>query len=579
MTFSLRSVFRSRYSLLISLKVHSLPFSASPKTVCASILGAATVVVVPFLLRGYTAGHDLRLHVSWWLEFSRQFHEGILRPRWAELAYHGYGEPAFLFYPPLSLYLGGVLTFLLPFRMPPGAYVWLVMVLAGFSFYYLCRTFFDTGAALAGAVVYILSPYHLLEVHARSSMAELLVSAWLPFLLLAIYRLDEPGSRRIAVAAVWFAIIALTNVPLAVVTAYGALAFVIALALARKSGVRLLLRFAGAGALGVGVAGFFLVPAWFEKRWVLASVHPSFLPETQFVWRSALSQDRWMLALAGTEGVLIVLGWVAWMLCWKTMSRDAFWAFTVLLITSTILVLPFSSGIWRVAPALSYVQFPWRWLGPMGVVACFFVAAGVQQSRKGLRLAVSAATLSLILLATFTLLINTRADDLLRTVKQSFSDDRGYMGWTHALPREIKLEDLQQSTADDPSAAEVSHPAAGSVADNRSQETWQGATRIDILRSTAEARELVVDATQPAWIRFRLFRYPGWNAYVDGKPSKTISDARGAIVVQVPAGRSHVSLLYQRTPDQKWGLALSACSLVVLLWMFYGRRTHAAAHP
>jgi hypothetical protein len=194
-------------------------------------------------------------------------------------------------------------------------------------------------------------------------------------------------------------------------------------------------------------------------------------------------------------------------------------------------------------------------------------------------LAGGAGTLALVLLATFTLLINTRADVLLQTLKESFSDGRGYVGWAPALPREVTLEDLQQLTSDDPAAAEVSHPAAEPSADNQSQTAWQGASRIAFPRSTAEARELVVDATEPAWIRFRLFRYPGWNAYVDGRRSETSSDARGAIVLKVPAGHSRVALLYQRTADQTWGIVVSAFCLVVLLWMFYDRGTHAPTHP
>ena len=47
-----------------------------------------------------------------------------------------------------------------------------------------------------------------------------------------------------------------------------------------------------------------------------------------------------------------------------------------------------------------------------------------------------------------------------------------------------------------------------------------------------------------------------------------------ATVVQVPAGHSRVTLRYERTSDQTWGLVVSGISLVVLLWMlFSGART------
>ncbi len=57
--------------------------------------------------------------------------------------------------------------------------------------------------------------------------------------------------------ALLFAIVALTNVPLAVVTAYGALAFVVALTLARKSGVAPMARFMPWRQLWAPVGGIF----------------------------------------------------------------------------------------------------------------------------------------------------------------------------------------------------------------------------------------------------------------------------------------------------------------------------------
>ena len=557
------------------MRIANLSSSPSRRTVCAAILGAATVVIAPYLLRGYTAGHDTVFHVNWWLDIAGQFREGIFHPRWAEMAYRGYGEPAFIFYPPLSLYLGAILTLLLPFRMALGAYVWLVLVLAGFSFFYLCRRFFDARSSLLGAVVYVLNPYHLLEVHARCSMAELLVSASLPLLLLATYRLSELGSRRIAIVAVLFAIVSLTNIPLAVVSAYAAFAFVIALTLARKSGAGLVVRFGVAIVLGAGLAGFFLLPAWFEKGWVLAAVHGSVPPEAQFVRLNALPSGRWPWVLAGVEVGQIVIGCLAWALCKRTKPRDALWAFTAVFSASVIMVLPISAFIWRIAPSLVYVQFPFRWLGPMGLAMSFFVAAAVQQSGKGLLLAAGVCTLGLVTLAAFTVLINTKADVMLPSLKSAFSEGRGYLGWPYVLPRDIKINEFGiplHLTPGDPLVSEVSQEiAAGALQEgDRSPAPAQSTSQIAITRWSANAREVTIDTPQPVWIRFRLFRYPGWNAYIDGKPIDAVAtDTRGGVVVPVPSGRSQVSVLYQKTADQNWGIVLSLFSLVLLLWMFF----------
>jgi len=549
-------------------------FSLSSKALWATMLTVATIAIAPYLLRGYTVGHDTGFHMSWWLEMAGLFREGILHPRWAPLAYYGYGEPAFLFYPPLSLYLGGILTLLLSFHLALGVYVWIVVLLAGFSFYHLCRHFFGPRAALVGAVVYVLNPYQLLEVHARCSLAELLVSVALPLLLLAVYRFSEPGARRIAIAAVLFAAIALTNVPLTVVSAYAALAFALVLTRARKSAIQPLAKFVLAIALGAGLAAFFLLPAWFEKPWVVASVHSVVPPAAHFVRLSTLRDGHFGLTLAGVEVAQIVLGCIAWLLCRRMKQRDAFWAFTAIFAVSILMVLPISAALWRTAPTLVYVQFPWRWLGPMGLALSFFIAAGVQHSRKALLFAAGVCALGLVTLAAFTVMIDLKADVLMSSLRNSISAGRGYLAWPFVLPRDVKIDEFGipyflkpgeprvlavGPEATDPSLPhhDVTSPAAAASLAN-----------IAITRWSAETRDFDVDTPQPTWIRVRLFWYPGWFAYIDGNPVTSVAtDGRGAPLLHLPSGHSHVQLLYRGTRDQTVGMVISAVCLVLLLWM------------
>jgi hypothetical protein len=555
------------------MKIASAGWEPSRRMVWVSLAGAATLVIAPWLLRGYKIGHDTYFHMNWWLEFAMQFREGILYPRWAELAYRGYGEPAFIFYPPLSLYAGGILTWLLSLHLALGTYVWLVMALSGFSSYYLCRQFFGPRAALLGSLVYVLNPYQLLEVHGRCSLSELLVGALLPLLLAAIYRLHESGKRGIAVVAVLSAAIALTSIPLAVLTAYCAFAFVLVLAITRKVRVETLAKFALAGLLGGGLAAFLLLPASIEKRWVLASMYSSFLPQTQLMPISVLV--RWVPELPAVESALIVLGTIAWVLARKAQPRDAMRGFTVLFFGSMFMLLPISAVIWRFSPALAYVQFPWRLLGFMALAMSVFSAAAVQQSAKGTLFAVGVCTLGVAIIGAFTVLANRRADLSLSMLEDPFNSGHGYRGWAYVLPRDVKLEDVKSLKPGEPSFTTITPQAAegtgaGAQADSQSD------TRIAVTRWTAEARELAVVARQAVQIRFRLFRYPGWNAYVDGRPTDILStDRRGAVIVQVPAGHSYVSLLYRRTADQTWGLVVSGLSLLIVSWMFLaGRGTH-----
>src|SRR5260370_38830005 len=86
-------------------------------------LGTALLVIAPFFWRGNASGHDIGFHASSWLEVAGQRREGILFPGRGEWANHGFGEPGFIFYPPLWMMLGAGRRFGVPWTAVPECFM------------------------------------------------------------------------------------------------------------------------------------------------------------------------------------------------------------------------------------------------------------------------------------------------------------------------------------------------------------------------------------------------------------------------------------------------------------------------
>src|SRR5712664_4239314 len=362
-------------------------------------LGTALLVIAPSFWMGNASGHDFGFHAASWLDVAGQWKEGIFFPRWTEWANYGFGEPRFIFYPPLSWMLGAALGFVFPWNAVPGIFVVIAQTVAGLCSFALARRFLPVRAALFGAACYAANPYALLIVYMRSDFAELLACALMPLVVLTALQLcglvenrRSSVPRAMAFFAVAFAAVWLSNAPAGVMASYS-VAIIFAWAAVAEKSWRPLWRGAAGLALGFGLTSFYLLPAAYEQRWVniAQALSTGLQPSDNFLYTMINDAEHNAFnSIASSVAILLMLmtaiAGIATHLnaAQEKEYRETRKLWGVLLLLSaaaTVLMIRPSSVFWEYLPKLRFVQFPWRWMAILAVAYTYFLAAAIARPR------------------------------------------------------------------------------------------------------------------------------------------------------------------------------------------------------
>ena len=554
-------------------------------------LGTALLVASPFFFRGNVSGHDFGFHVSSWLDVAGQWKEGIFYPRWMKWAFSGFGEPRFIFYPPLSWTLGAALGFMLPWRVVPAIFIVLVQTLAGLCSYALARRLLSHRGALLAGAWYAANPYALLDIYLRSAFAELLACALLPAVILAAMEscgVLRKGQRSIlhaiAFFAVTFAAVCLSDAPVGVITGYS-VALVFAWAALRERSWRPLWRGILGLALSFGLTGFYLLPAAYEQRWVnigsAVSNNLRLQPSQNFLYtrNEVLGHVRFNWTVSSVAILVMAITGIAAIALrrenvWqkeKHGDTGAVWRTMVLLGASAIfLMTPFSSILWEYLPKLRFVQFPWRWTAILAVPYAFFLAGAIELKRA--RWICSALALTVIGgTGAFALHMgkseNRWGREPIRQRLAWLASNQGLDGAGEYSPlgREYSLVPRETEATFSLAYDSVGSPPLASIFPTEALGGQAQPTKLQIKRWDAEERDVEVTTEEPALLCLRLMNYPAWRVEVNTKATTPLRfEDWNAMVVSVPAGESRVRVRFTRTQDRVIGSGLSVVSILVL---------------
>jgi hypothetical protein len=547
----------------------------------AALLGTTLAALLVPIKRGASCGHDLDFHLLSWVEVAASWRSGLLTPHWLSLANYGAGEPRLIFYPPLSWMLGAALGSVFPWSAVPILFTGICLLGAGAAMYRLARRWLSPGAATAAGCLAIANPYTLFVAYERTAYGELLAATLVPLALLyAVEARPRVAALALAMAGTW-----LGNAPSGLMLCYALLCIaLLRVPVERKglAGLRL-----GAGtALGLGLAGCYLVPATWQQRWVEIA---------RAVGPGARVEDNFLFGRTGDSSHDAVLHTVSWIACllmailvaslpgwWRAVRRERGLQWLAMLAgVLFLLLLPASAPVWRHLPRLNYLQFSWRWLTILGPIAMLMLAGALAERLPLVWRGVTAAVLCMASIVGCSRGFYQWCDDddVVRAQVAQLNQGRGEAGADEYTPRGADNAEVAQELPAVRVLGESDAELPAEPVNQDSHPVWQRddaaevPVAIHLRRWEPEHRDIMIDADAPGYAVLRLMDFHDWRVVENGRPLPARPQREdGMMTIPVARGRTHIEITWQSTRDVWVGRAVTLLALCCWVWVWAGER-------
>jgi hypothetical protein len=567
----------------------------------ALLIGLGLLLTWPMLIHGAPdLSHDAVDHARWAKQFATQFWQGDVFPRWFTNVNGGFGGPSGFFYPPLTSYASALFWPFMAGHDPAGWRVagyalTMALILSAITAYWWLRSLVTPAAALLGAAVYAIAPYHLaMDVYLRGASAEAWVFVWLPLVLLSAEALLRGSRWAFAGAAVSYALAVLSHPTVSLCFAPIPVAYVFLFS-ERKERILATAIMGVSLLLGVGLNAQYLLPAildqdkayvaWqtighgdYNNQWLWQDAHE--LVEmgryiygkatgsaTELYWESLLKLPFLAATLAASIAVAALFLAVRW---WEQAPRRRRIAlfYAVVALLSLFLMTKFSALIWQTAPFLKFLQFPFR-LNVMLVLSAAVLTALAAPHLLMPRARVITALLCAMLVGYlgFDVIAAGQSFSVWRTtppVREALIRQlvRTQIDYSTMWPRPGNLTALTDFTNFDRFVA--AHPPKTATLEALSTGGTAGAVRI----TSWEPRRviLMIDTPRDSHLTLNHFYYAGWQGRADG--ATTVFAARpspdGLIEFDVPPGNYEMIVELPKDRAERAGMAVSLLSLALL---------------
>ena len=570
---------------------------------------AGLIVLIPVWLKSYVPyGYDSLFHLFSLVSLDQRIAAGDVYPlRFPGFAYgYGWAEPSY--YPPLSPYFLELLhllgaNYVIAYKLG----MTLMVVGAALSSYALGAALFNRYAGVVTAIIYVFNPYFLSLISPRGALAEMLGLAVAPLVFLAIYRTaNAPGWHTYLAISLTVALMILAHPLSTFLFAPFILAFAVAVLVSADPAQR-------GRVLGVLVAGaftgallscFYWLPARLEpgglRVFDFSAVRALFLGDFKplhqilgFGWFGASSNKYPAATFSAALLALAILSLLCFVITWRrrgAVGRVWLFFFVGCTLVDIWLMSKYAVPLWQRIPLAVFVQFPFRWLGPLALFAALMIGGGfaaLGPDRLGRTIQVAVPILLLASMVTAS--ADWKVDPMMLAsagvaqVTAADIHDGALLAFEHDIA-------YSQATIEKcwiwayeyvPSSSTLSdcRTFVDTVLNDTPVRSTLPPMQARIFPTLADANRLEAQVASPApWVlSLHAFWIPGWSATIDGKPARTApTDAIGVVGVEVPAGAHRVRLAFGPTPLRMAVRVISLLALAAWLGMAWWRHRRLA---
>ncbi|HKG22139.1 MAG TPA: 6-pyruvoyl-tetrahydropterin synthase-related protein [Blastocatellia bacterium] len=510
--------------------------------------------------------HDLVMHLPQAQEFDRVLRSGVIYPRWLPNVNHGYGVVTMNFYPPGQFYLMSLFNAIFG-DWVNGLFALSALGLAGsgLAFYLFARLFLGRAGSGAAAILYMLLPFHTLNLYWQGAIPQFLGYVFIPLVMYFAYKSGREGKlRHVAALGLIYGLYLLTHLPVSYLFTYIVALYAAVWAISARDW-KIGLRIAAGMALGLLLSAIYWLPAALESKYIYEWAS-ELLPYHRTYFTLPLPTDYFTILLNVVFAIqlltlitgLVILAPTAFKgrPVHDRMDREATRQVRIWMLMGVLTTLFNTSPaslILRFVPKIQVATPAWRWLVIAGFFACLLIAAAIEKLRAAGRKpswSVSLGRAVVVMVFVITVFFSARFIVYEALSSPTYKPPAVYVdsGFT---PRGAPPPELL------PDVPLVRLEPGGGVA--------------EIKRWDAQNREVHVSSEKSGFLRLKTYNYPGWVARIDGKPVEIKTDLHGSQLIDMPSGDHNVEVAFVNTMPRTAGTIISGLALVAIVGLGLAR--------